>query len=103
MPSPLVFLALGATLLVAGSDAVPNFDARPGCQAGAQSGVEFQPNIAACVQDEQQAKDSLVKEWQQFSMNDKSECVANVESGGPPSYIELLTCLEIARNAASID
>ena len=100
MPAPLVSLALGASLLlVAASDSVPTFDPGPSCRTGAQTGVDLQPNVAGCVQDEEQARASLLKDWQQFSRNDKSSCVAEAESGGPRSYIELLTCLEIARDA----
>jgi hypothetical protein len=104
MPTPLVSLALGASLLlVATSNSVPAFDPGPSCRAGAQTGVDLQPNVAVCVQDEEQAKSSLVKEWRQFSQNDKSTCVAEAESGGPRSYIELLTCLEIGRDAKSMN
>jgi hypothetical protein len=100
MPSPLVSLAFGASLLfVASSDSVPTFDPGPSCRVGAQTGVELQPNVTGCVQDEERARASLVKEWQQFSPNDKNSCVAEAESGGPRSYIELQTCLEVARDA----
>jgi hypothetical protein len=104
MPAPLASFALGASLLlVATSDSVPTFDPAPSCRAGAQTGVDLQPNVTGCVQDEEQARTSLVKEWQQFSRNDKSTCVAEAESGGPRSYIELLTCLEIGRDAKSMN
>ncbi|MEA2980368.1 MAG: hypothetical protein QOF09_2191 [Alphaproteobacteria bacterium] len=102
MPAHLAALALSATLIAATGSSVPDFDARPSCQAGAQSGVDFQPNVSSCVQDEQQAKSDLVKEWGQFSGSDKDSCVAEAESGGPRSYIELLTCLQVARDAAGM-
>jgi hypothetical protein len=109
MPSHLVSLTLSASLLLvaasgstlaASSGSVPAFDPEPSCRAGAQTGVELQPNVAGCVQDEEQARTNLVKEWQQFSRNAKSSCVAEAESGGPRSYIELLTCLEVGRDAS---
>jgi hypothetical protein len=103
MPSQLVALALGTSLLVAASDSVPTFDPRPSCLAGAQTGVELRPNVAGCVQDEEQARASLLKHWQQFRASDKRSCVADAESGGPASYIELQTCLEIARGAKGMN
>ena len=111
MRSHLVSLALGASLLLVASDSVllaapdsvPTFDPGPSCRAGAQTGVEIQPDVAGCVHDEEQARANLVEEWQQFSRNDKSSCVAEAESGGPRSYIELLTCLEIGRDAKDMD
>jgi hypothetical protein len=98
MPFPLASLALSASLLVTASESVPNFDPWPGCFVGAQTGVELRPNVAACVRHEQQARNSLLKRWHRFSMSDKNSCVAAAESAGPPSYIELLTCLDIAGN-----
>jgi hypothetical protein len=111
MPSPLVSFALGASLLLAASDSalaassdsVPTFDPGPSCRAGAQTGVELQPNAAGCVQDEERARASLIKEWRQFSPNDKNSCVAEAESGGPQSYIELQTCLEVGRDAKDVN
>jgi len=110
MRSHFVSLAVGASLffaasnaVLAASDSVPTFDPTPSCRVGAQTGVDLQPNVAGCVQDEEQARTSLVKEWRQFSWNDKSTCVAEAESGGPRSYIELLTCLEIGRDAKSMN
>ena len=102
MPSHLATLALSVTLLAAAPGSVPNFDARPGCSAGADAGIDIQPNIAACVQSEEQAKNELIKDWQNFSGTAKNQCVAEIRSGGPPSYIELLTCLEMERDADSM-
>jgi hypothetical protein len=97
MPLPLVSLALGASLFFIASDSVPNFDPGPGCRSGVE--VDQQPNVAGCVQEEEQARTRLVEEWPQFSRDEKSTCVAEAELGGPRSYIELLTCLEIGRDA----
>jgi hypothetical protein len=99
MPMPFATLALGALLLVAAADGVPHFDALKGCQAGADSGVDLQPNVGECVASETQARDALVKQWKNFPAADKISCVAETSMGGPPSYIEVLTCLEIGRDA----
>lgn len=103
MPMPFVALALGAVLLVAAADGVPHFDARKGCQAGADSGVDLQPNVDECVASETQARNSLVEQWKNFSAADKTSCVAETSMGGPPSYIEILTCMEIARDAHDME
>jgi hypothetical protein len=102
MPMPFTALAFGALLLAAADD-VPNFDARRGCQAGADSGVDFQPHVNECVASETDARKSLAAQWKNFSAADKSSCVAETSMGGPPSYIEILTCLEIARDARQMD
>jgi hypothetical protein len=89
-------------LLVAAPASVPNFDARPGCQAGADSGVALQPNIDGCMATEQQARSTLVAQWQSFPPKAKAECVALTSMGGPPSYVEVLTCLEMERDVRAM-
>jgi hypothetical protein len=98
MPLPFTALALSAVLLVGAIDGVPHFDPRKGCQAGADSGVDLQPNVDGCVASEMQARSSLVGQWKSFRVADRTNCVDETSMGGPPSYIEVLTCLEIARD-----
>lgn len=92
-----------ATILVAAANAaaaqeIPNFDARPGCQAGARSGLIARPDVDACVASERKARDQMTAEWGQFNGADKQRCIAKTHLGGPPSYVEVLTCLELARD-----
>jgi hypothetical protein len=82
--------------------AVPQFNARPGCQAGADSGLSAKPNVDQCVQSEMKARDEIVRQWAEFHAEDKTRCVDSTQRGGPPSYIEVLTCLEIGRDARRI-
>ncbi len=35
-----------------------------------------------------------------FPVASRRDCVGEIESGGPPSYVELLTCLEMFDEAA---
>lgn len=99
MPMLLTNLALAGVLFVAATADVPHFDARKGCQAGADTGVDLQPNVDECVSSEMQARSLLVAQWKHFSAADKASCVGETSMGGPPSYIEILTCIEIARDA----
>ena len=46
-----------------------------------------------------EAKDQLAKEWTQFAAADKSHCLQLSTIGGDPTYTELLTCLELERDA----
>jgi hypothetical protein len=103
MPIPFAALAVSAVLLVTAADGVPNFDARKGCQAGADSGVDIQPNVDQCVASEMEARNSLVQQWKNFRASDKTSCADETSKGGPPSYIEILTCMEIARDAREME
>ena len=56
-------------------------------------------DTAACERDENNARAALEKEWSQFTLSDKAHCVRLGTLGGSPSYVELLTCLEMAKGA----
>ncbi|BAT60494.1 hypothetical protein GJW-30_1_03038 [Variibacter gotjawalensis] len=96
----VLFAAAFATALAPAAFAqeAPNFDARPGCQAGARSGLVAKPDTDACVRGELKARDHMVQQWAEFPAPDKQRCVAKTHMGGPPSYVEVLTCLELARD-----
>jgi hypothetical protein len=51
-----------------------------------------------CLDDERAARDDLMKEWGQFPAQDKAMCT-DQSKNYHPSYVELLPCLEIARDA----
>ena len=44
----------------------------------------------------------MIKEWSQFSVEDKKHCVAEATMGGESSYTDLLTCLEMARDVKAL-
>jgi hypothetical protein len=93
-------LVLASQLIVTVAADVPNFNIERGCKIDSASA--FDPNaglngtIKRCADDEQQAKDQLQTQWSQFLPSDKKMC--NVQTtddpATPPSYVELLTCLQ---------
>ena len=94
--------ALAVSLVAAAAQEAPRFDAAPGCRAGANSGVKTRPDIDACLRSEHEARDQLTRQWGEFAAADKTRCVGKTHMGGPPSYIEVLTCLELARDARKL-
>jgi hypothetical protein len=52
--------------------------------------------------DERAARDVLAKGWDKYAPGDKTQCVGMNGKGGPASYVELLSCLEIMRDAKTI-
>jgi hypothetical protein len=75
------------------ADRIPAFDIVRNCNAEVASvGNE----IADCTKDETDAKNALDKRWPQFGASDKQACVGESSIGGDQSYVELLTCLEMA-------
>jgi hypothetical protein len=93
-------IAIMATLSpVAVSDTVPKFDIVKECRFEGGSSVEFD----RCSQDEAAALEQLKANWAQFTGVDKSYCLSAATVGGLASYVDLLTCLEMAREANNTD
>ena len=103
------FIALAIGLrapLAAPADGVPKLNVEPSCRAaadaaamGALPGANMR-DLASCMRDEDEARDTLSTEWAQFSARDKQRCVSETQTGGSPSYVELLVCLEMIRDAS---
>jgi LAS superfamily LD-carboxypeptidase LdcB len=100
MTSTLASLAFASFLLVSASDQVPTLDTGPTC-AGV-SRLWADASSSSCRQDEKEARDALSSQWKNFSAADRRECVAATQVGGYPSYVQVLTCLEMARDARAM-
>ena len=84
------------------SDDIPTLDVNPVChgiamQGELEAGLQ-QTSFQQCVQSEQAVRDEIKKNWSTFTTPDKTSCVALAKTGGEPSYTELLTCMEMARD-----
>jgi hypothetical protein len=87
---PIAILATLSPITV--SDTVPRFDIAKECRF--EGG--YTSDIDRCSRDEATALNQLKSEWGQFAGTDKSSCTAEATTGDTSSYVELLTCLEIA-------
>jgi hypothetical protein len=79
---------------VAVSDTVPKFDIVKECRFEGGSTTE----IDRCSDDENAALRQLERAWKQFVDVDRRSCMATATTGGVASYVELLTCLEMAHD-----
>ena len=91
----LLSIVLGLQLVAAGQ--VPNLDIAPGCRAAAAVDAG-ETSEQGCLVDERTARDALAKAWSGFASSDKTMCVDQT-SNYNPSYVELLSCLEMMRDA----
>jgi hypothetical protein len=101
MPALLPVLLLSSQIVLA-ADPVPKFDTGPSCRSAGAAAVIATRDTAACERDENNARATLEKEWSQFTPSDQARCVRLVTLGGGPSYVELLTCLELAKQVKEI-
>jgi hypothetical protein len=83
-------------------DKVPNFDVARSCQeARAYTGDDKDLAYRGCMKDENDARAELARKWAHFKPGDRSDCVA--QGAAPvPSYVELLTCLEMSEEAEAL-
>jgi hypothetical protein len=94
---PLLDAALLATIILV-ADRVPTFDVASHCRRVASQATPVGDPLA-CLREEQEARAQLVAQWTQFPAADRSYCGELTTLGGEPTFTELLTCLELRRDA----
>jgi hypothetical protein len=92
-------LVLASQLIVTVADNVPKFNIERGCKVDSTASslaTGLDETMKKCVHDEQQAQDQLQTQWSQFAASDRAMCTSLTTegAGAPPSYVELLTCLQ---------
>lgn len=100
MPA-LLPIILTASHLMLVSD-VPTLNVEPSCKAANTVGVMPDRNENACLNDEHRARDALQQQWDQFSSASQKRCLDLSHLGGHPSYVELLTCLQMAKDVKQL-
>jgi hypothetical protein len=99
MIRPVLFaLAFGSLPVIKIAD-VPVYDIAPVCRAAV---TVVAGSYEACLQDEKSAREQLAASWDSFAGPQRDNCVQGENGGGSPSYIELLTCIQMARDASKL-
>lgn len=72
---------------------IPQLDVAKSCREAKDFGVtDARQTFANCMLDEKEAKDQLAQKWSQFKPADRRACIPDAPA---PSYVEMLTCLEM--------
>jgi hypothetical protein len=101
-------LTLGAMLLMAGplaagaQDRVPDLNVEPTCRGTETTAAGFGRGAEVCTRTELGARDELTKQWSEFPAADRRRCVQLATMTNIPSYVQVLTCLEMAREAKNL-
>jgi hypothetical protein len=102
------FIAIAlATPREAHADDVPRLNIEPVCRGIASQAAtpaeKGGPDLAykQCIDSEQEMRQRLVQEWSSFQPSDRRACVGD-QMGGQASYTDLVTCLEMARDARQL-
>ena len=97
LPSVLATAAILMGMPVAyAAEALPKYDVAKNCKAELAYALGIGQTEAACVSDEHQSRQKLASDWKTYSQAAKSSCIRETNIG-TPSYVELQTCLEMAK------
>jgi len=83
-------------------DGPPRLEVARSCkEAQAYTGDDKNLAYRGCMKDENEARAELARKWAHFNPGDRKDCVA--QGAAPvPSYVELLTCLEMSDEAEGL-
>src|SRR3981189_1862943 len=93
--------AFVTTMVAAAADKVPDFNVEASCRDAASRAAPV-GTFDACMRKEREARVEVAGQWAEFTSGDKSHCLGLSSLGGMPTYTELLTCLELARDARNL-
>jgi len=78
---------------------VPKFDIASSCRGSADA---TGTTASTCTVDEERARDELGNRWAQFAPERRTHCTEVSSMSGFQSYVELITCLEMAEQAEKL-
>jgi hypothetical protein len=99
-------IILGATSPSLAKDSgPPNIDIQKTCQESSSAltdltGNDNQDNYSTCMNDEQTAREQLVKNWTTYPALAKAQCVQPKEY--LPGYVEWQACIEMTRDVFNL-
>jgi hypothetical protein len=79
----------------------PTFDAPATCRRGQSLLDGAKTHYQGCVRDETDAQKEMIKSWSTFRPGAQAMCAQETKIGGAPSYVELLTCLQLDQQGAA--
>jgi len=97
----LAVIPVGSQVVSARADGLPKLNIGSSCDAAVKGAISARRDKEACMGVELVAQEMLAKNWAQYSRAHKTQCVGMTTQGGP-SYVELISCLDIMRDADAI-
>jgi hypothetical protein len=93
-------LLLGA--VAAHADAPPQLNIAATCRSSGSANPDEDKAASGCLRSENEAHGTLKQQWANFGPDAKRQCSQQSRAGGFPSYVELLTCLELATGSVNV-
>ncbi len=95
----IALLVQGACLSPAAAQQVPRLDIEATCRAAPRLLAEDASPYNGCMQDETEAERELKAMWGSAAAAHRETCAGEAQIGGSPSYVDMLTCLQMAQGA----
>ncbi|WMT72450.1 hypothetical protein [Bradyrhizobium sp. Ash2021] len=96
---------LGSQLVTPVSDRVPKLNVEATCKASVATdkamGLDLAQSYEDCMRDENAAQQQLAAVWLANSNELRNQCEGEATAAGSDSYVDLLTCLQMADPAKS--
>jgi hypothetical protein len=89
----LAFIVLTTSAALGGE--LPRYNIETMCRAAPTLEGSARNTDQNCVRDETQARTQVEQQWAGFDAQRRNVCVQEASIGGPPSYVALLTCLQM--------
>ena len=103
MQISFAMVVLSTQLVITVADGVPKYDVARECRLDSTQAFDLNVGlneaVKRCVSDERGALAQLQTQWSQFRESDRTECTGEANAGGTSSYVGLLTCLQLAKDA----
>jgi hypothetical protein len=96
----VLVLSLFGTAAAPAAGGMPKFDLRALCKRAMPLSTGEKGAYQSCINDETAAMKELAKLWNTFKPSARTTCVQGTMIGGTPSYVELITCLQLDKQAA---
>ncbi|SFJ35978.1 hypothetical protein [Bradyrhizobium sp. Gha] len=97
---------LGSHSLIPVSDRVPALKVEALCQSTSETdtamGLALAQSFSDCMRDETSAQQQLVTLWSSTKPAVRESCEGEATSGGIESYVDLLTCIQMADAANTL-
>lgn len=95
MPSTTGLAFIAVMTMAEAGERLPTYNVEATCRAAPTLGAGNGNTDENCVRDETQARRQLGQLWSTFDGERREMCVREASNGGSPSYVDLLTCLQM--------
>jgi len=98
---PNCLLLWGVFLMsTAAAQELPRLDVEATCRAAPRLLAADANPFEGCIRDERDAERQLQGMWSGAAAAQRETCAGEAQIGGSPSYVDMLTCLQMAQGAA---